>query len=330
MIWIKKHSGILLLVMGLVGLLWSQPSLSFQRDQTEVETYGDLVLTTKTEAEIETSIMIDVKGEVKHPGLYSVQSDTRVGEVIYLAGGPTEFANLANINLAQKVIDGMLIVIPRQEMIIPTDLIQIFVEIKGEVNQPGVYQLAQNARVMDLIEAAGGLTEKADTRQLSMVAYLNDGEIIVIPRESETITTTTTIEETRRFYVEIRGEVIRPGSYLIEEGDCLMDLIYLAGGVTSRCDLSKIDWDIVLVMGASIYIPSYDDGVQEEENSDLVNINAADLETLMTLNGIGQILGQRIIDYRAEHGDFMAIEDIMLVTGIKESIYEQIKDDITV
>jgi len=54
------------------------------------------------------------------------------------------------------------------------------------------------------------------------------------------------------------------------------------------------------------------------------------LEELSTLQGIGQILGQRIIDYRAEYGDFLSIEDIMNVSGIKTSIYEEIKESITV
>jgi competence protein ComEA len=51
---------------------------------------------------------------------------------------------------------------------------------------------------------------------------------------------------------------------------------------------------------------------------------------LITLPGIGNILGQRIIDYRTEYGSFQSAEDIMLVSGIKSSIYEQVKDLITV
>lgn len=328
--WIEKYSGLILLVLGGIGLLWSRFTPSFEAKETPVETYGDLLLTTEEQTVEDEFGMVDIKGAILYPGLYEIGTDMRVGEVIYLAGGPTEDADLANINLAEKVTDGMLIIIPSQSVAIPNDLIQIFVEIKGEVRYPGVYQLSENARVKDLIQAAGGLTEDSDTSQLSQVALLADGDVIIVPKKTKPVTTTAYVEETHSFYVEIRGEVIHPGSYLINEGDDLMDLIYMAGGVTSRCDLSQIDWDIVLVMGASIYIPSYDDPLEEEQETDLVNINTADLETLMTLNGIGQILGQRIIDYRAENGDFLAIEDIMLVSGIKDSIYEQIKNDITV
>jgi competence protein ComEA len=67
-----------------------------------------------------------------------------------------------------------------------------------------------------------------------------------------------------------------------------------------------------------------------EESTGQINLNTANKDTLDLLYGIGPILAQAIIDYRAENGPFATIEDIMLVTGIKESVYEQIKDDITV
>ncbi|HPJ24361.1 MAG TPA: ComEA family DNA-binding protein, partial [Bacillota bacterium] len=97
-----------------------------------------------------------------------------------------------------------------------------------------------------------------------------------------------------------------------------------------NCDLSRINWDLVLVLGARIYIPSYEDADEVLDDSSLININKANLETLITLPGIGDILGQRIIDYRAEFGEFLTIEEIMNVSGIKESVYAQIKELITV
>ena len=61
-----------------------------------------------------------------------------------------------------------------------------------------------------------------------------------------------------------------------------------------------------------------------------LNINAATAEELTELNGIGEKLAQRIVDYRNEHGVFAQVEGIMLVTGIGEKVYENIKDKITV
>lgn len=61
-----------------------------------------------------------------------------------------------------------------------------------------------------------------------------------------------------------------------------------------------------------------------------VNINTADLATLMTLDGIGQVYAQRIIDYRNEHGPFADIADITNVPGIGTKRFEAIMDKITV
>lgn len=62
----------------------------------------------------------------------------------------------------------------------------------------------------------------------------------------------------------------------------------------------------------------------------LVNINTADLDELDTLPGIGEALGQRIIDYRTEHGDFASVEDITLVSGIGDVTLSKLQDYATV
>lgn len=60
-----------------------------------------------------------------------------------------------------------------------------------------------------------------------------------------------------------------------------------------------------------------------------ININTADIHTLMTLPGIGEAYAQRIIDYREANGPFREIKDIMKVAGIGEKRYDAIKDLIT-
>lgn len=68
-----------------------------------------------------------------------------------------------------------------------------------------------------------------------------------------------------------------------------------------------------------------------EKNSDiLVNINTADHDTLVKLNGIGDSLADRIIEYRNENGDFKNIEELLNVPGIGEKIFNAVKDNIYV
>ena len=70
--------------------------------------------------------------------------------------------------------------------------------------------------------------------------------------------------------------------------------------------------------------------VQTDPVKDKININTASKEELMTLSGIGEVIAQRIIDYREEHGKFSAVEEIKNVTGIGEARFNNIKDQITV
>lgn len=69
-----------------------------------------------------------------------------------------------------------------------------------------------------------------------------------------------------------------------------------------------------------------------ESNPDenLININTASAEELMSLDGIGEKLSQRIIDYRTENGGFNTIQDIMKVSGIGNKKFAAVKDKITV
>ena len=61
-----------------------------------------------------------------------------------------------------------------------------------------------------------------------------------------------------------------------------------------------------------------------------LDINVATAEEFQELNGIGEKLAERIITYREEHGAFMAIEELTLVSGIGESLMEDIMDKICV
>lgn len=61
----------------------------------------------------------------------------------------------------------------------------------------------------------------------------------------------------------------------------------------------------------------------------LINVNTATAEELETLTGIGPSLAQAIIDYRAEHGDFTAAEDLLNVKGIGEAKLEGFRAEIT-
>ena len=70
--------------------------------------------------------------------------------------------------------------------------------------------------------------------------------------------------------------------------------------------------------------------ISELHYEDRININTADSETLMTLNGIGEVKAKAIIEFRTKNGRFATTEDIMRVDGIGMTLFEKIKDEITV
>ena len=262
-------------------------------------------------------IYVDIKGEVSSPGVYKVKEGTRVFEAIDLAGGLTNNADLTNVNTSIELLDGIMINIPAKEAIE-----KILVTISGEINNPDVYEIAIGTNMSELIDLAGGLKDTADLTRLNLARDLVDGDIIFIEK----------ILEKEKIYVSIKGEINNPGVYLVDEDISVKDLINLAGGLTESANPSNINYNQTLVLGSVVFIPSenIDDYRPIEFDNELVNINTASLEELQTLKGIGEILGQRIIDYRNEFGGFNTIEEIQFVSGIKTTVYEQIKDFITV
>lgn len=159
-----------------------------------------------------------------------------------------------------------------------------------------------------------------------------------------------TKKELANLVVDIKGMVVNPGVYKVEEGTRINDVISLAGGLkegadTSNINLAKLVTDemTIIIYSSEEVLEKYkkevcvcdcpyienDACINNEENK-LVNINTCTLEELLTINGIGKAKAQSIIDYRKENGNFNSIEDIKNVPGIGVSLFEKIKDYITV
>lgn len=292
-------------------------------NQAQLVIKGSLILIPRINAEqfkedASTYIYVDIKGEVNKPGVYFIKNNLRLFEAVEIAGGLTQYASVEGLNMSQFVHDGIMITIPRVE---EKKLLTVY--INGEVNRPGFYQVEEFSRLSVLLSLAGGLTEKANLELIDFNRIIETGEPIRIEA----------IKTVSKIYVSIKGEVLKPDVYYVDENITVIELIKLAGGLTSFANPNLIDFNQVLVLGSVVNIPAIDnDDYQPIDNlhSDLININTAILADLTKLKGIGDILGQRIIDYRNLNGRFNTIEEIMFVSGIKQSIYEQIKDNITV
>ena len=121
------------------------------------------------------------------------------------------------------------------------------------------------------------------------------------------------------------------GIFEVEDGTRVYQIIEMAGGTTEDADISRINLAKIVVDEEKINVPAKVVLEESEEsNSKMVNINSASVEKLSSLNGIGKSTAEKIIKYREENGYFNTIEEIMNVSGIGESKFNSIKDNIEV
>jgi len=151
-------------------------------------------------------------------------------------------------------------------------------------------------------------------------------------------------------FVDVAGEVVKPGLYELQEGARVNDAILAAGGVTEKADMTQVNLAYILSDEMKITIPpkvtkttvstppnavistgmTTNEVVSAENKTGKININTAGKAELETLKGIGSAMAERIMEYRKNNGSFRNIEDIKKVSGIGDAKYEAMKEQITV
>ncbi|MBR3769731.1 MAG: helix-hairpin-helix domain-containing protein [Lachnospiraceae bacterium] len=143
-------------------------------------------------------------------------------------------------------------------------------------------------------------------------------------------------------YVYICGAVMKPGVYELPADSRIFEVIEAAGGLTDEADETFVNQAELVTDGMMLRIYTKDEtkelaeagadnvkGAMEPADG-RIDINTATITELMTLPGIGSAKAEAIIAYREEHGEFSCIDDLMKVPGIKEGIFQQMKEHIKV
>ena len=135
--------------------------------------------------------------------------------------------------------------------------------------------------------------------------------------------------------VDVAGWVRRPGVYEFTEGARVIDAIDAAGGARSGAVLEALNLAAPLTDGTQILVPREgQEGAAPAPVTGgaggLVNVNSAIATELEELPGIGEVIAQRIIDYRTENGPFATVDELVDVSGIGDAILESIRELVTV
>lgn len=168
----------------------------------------------------------------------------------------------------------------------------LYVHVCGAVKAPGVYELPAGSRVYEAVQAAGGFAEDADQHYVNQAQTLTDGAKLVIP----------TVEE-----AAVANDCVTADDKEPDPGT--------AAGERN---------------GAALQIGIVGERETQEKKDAKININTASIKELCAIPGVGETRAAAIISYRESHGGFTKPEDIMKVSGIKEGMYEKIKDSISV
>lgn len=179
-----------------------------------------------------------------------------------------------------------------------------YCEIKGNVNNPGVYEIKNNT-INDVINIAGGLKENSYTKNINLSKKVKDEMVIYIFSNNE-------IEKIKN----INNCICTP-KYIYKE--CTIPTTTTSTTTTKTTHPPTKETTTTTKTTTEIIT-----------TSTLININLCTKEELLTINGLGKVKAQAIIDYRLENGLFTTIEDIKKVNGIGESTFEKIKPFITI
>ena len=217
--------------------------------------------------------------------------------VIALSGYMVYMLNTKEECFCEPVTDLISLEEPSEEVV---ETPPIYVEVKGAVNHPGVFEVNENNIINDVIALAGGLKNNAYTDNINLSKKVSD-ELVVYVFTKEEYKKNSSSNNT---HTNTSSTSSSKESYQIDEA-------------------TKNNISIITSSNS-------DEATSQDTTSKLININTASAQELTSLPGIGETKANNIVSYRTENGYFKTIEDLKNVCGIGDATFEKLKDYITV
>lgn len=158
------------------------------------------------------------------------------------------------------------------------------VDIKGEVNTPGIYSLEKKSRVIDVINAAGGLTSNANTTVINLSKKITDEMVIIIYSNDEV----ANFKKTKEVEAEVLNKCQQPDENAIKNDACI-------------CSDTKLETLISLNNATKEELTKLP-GIGEAKAEDIIAYRKENgpfekIEDIKNISGIGESLFAKIKDY---------------------------------
>ncbi len=289
------------------------------------------------------TIMVNVMGEVKAPGTYTLSAFATVFHALYMAGGVSDLGTLRNIKVYRQgrqisvvdvyefILNGRLAGNVRLQ---DNDVVQVgtyesIIDIAGRVKRPMAYELRKNESLATLLKYSGGFANDAYKKSLRVfrkngrMKSVYNVEEFEMPEfkmfDGDSVAVDSIIDRYENM-VEVKGAIFRPGMYQLgEKVNSVRSLIEAADGLTEEAMVSRavlrrmkpnrtqevVSIDLKgIVEGTAADVPL--------ANEDILFVpTLAEHQNLRTLT----INGEVIFPGTYEYADKMTIEDLILQAG---------------
>ncbi len=288
------------------------------------------------------SIKVLIVGEVNLPGTYTLPSLATVFNALYASGGPSKNGSMRNIKVIRNnkpiaVLDiydfltkgeakGNIRL--QDQDVIKVNAYENRVELTGEVKRPGLYEVVKNENLNDVIAFAGGFTDNAFTERIKVtrntskqksVADIQKELFGMFTPKSGDIYSVDMLLDRFENRVQINGAVFRPGTYALEKGLTILQLIKKAEGLRedafqTRAIIYRLQSDNTLTM-LSINLADAMQGkaddivLQREDKIQIASKQELKESYNVTINGL--VIKPGTFPYAQN----MKIEDLIIAAG---------------